>query len=115
MAGMWARVRADLNIELRRGAWYRITQLGPLQAVVDIRGKALQVPSAFLQVVDRPPRAWSIVARPNDAVRLPLDWGDRYAVCPSCRARQPIYGRPSRMVCQRCGGEFKVNWTGAEG
>lgn len=111
MAGMWARLRADLNVRLRRGAWYRITQLGPLQAVVEVRGKALQVPSAFLQVIDSPPRVWSIVPRPSDAVRLPRDWGDRYAVCPSCRARQALEGRPGRMVCQRCSGEFKVGWT----
>src|SRR5213082_1336475 len=49
MPGMWARLAADLNIRLRRGAWYRITQLGPLQAVVEVRGRSLEVPSAFLQ------------------------------------------------------------------
>src|SRR5437660_965718 len=89
MAGMWARLRADLNVRLRRGAWYRITQLGPLQAVLEVRGRSLEVPSAFLQVVDSPPRTWSVVARPSDAVRLPPDWGDRYAVCPSCRRAPP--------------------------
>jgi len=113
MAGMWARLRADLNVRLRRGAWYRITQLGPLQAVLEVRGRSLEVPSAFLQVVDSPPRTWSVVARPSDAVRLPQDWGDRYAVCPSCRGRQAIDGRPRAMACQRCGGDFKVTWPDA--
>ncbi len=113
MPGMWARLQADLNVQLRRGAWYRITQLGPLQAVVEVRGQRLEVPSAFLQVVDSPPRTWSVVARPSDAVHLPRDWGDRYAVCPSCRGRQAIDGRPRTMACQRCGGEFRVTWNDA--
>jgi len=114
MAGLWARLTADLNVRLRRGAWYRITQLGPLQAIVEVRGRSLEVPSAFLQVIDSPPRTWSVVARPSDAVRLPpRAWGDRYAVCPSCRGRQAIDGRPRTMACQRCGGEFKVAWAEA--
>lgn len=112
MAGKWARLRADLNLKLRRGAWYRITRLDPLQAVVEVRGgRSLEVPAAFLQVIDSPPRHWSIVPRPSDAVRVPLSWGDRYAVCPSCNARQPITGHPRRMACGRCRGEFDVAWA----
>ena len=113
MAGLWARLRADLNVKLRRGAWYRITQLGPLQSVIEVSGKALEVPSAFLQVVDSPPRRWSVVTRPKDAVRVPEAWGDRYAVCPACRSRQAISGRPQRMACKRCHGEFEVAWRDA--
>ena len=113
MSGMWARLQGDLNVRLRRGAWYRITQLGPLQAVVEVRGRSLAVPSAFLQVVDSPPRTWSVVTRPSDAVHLPRNFGDRYAVCPSCRARQAIGGRPRSMACQSCGGEFRVTWVDA--
>ena len=80
-------------------------------SVVEVRGQSLQVPSAFLQVRESPPRQWTIVPRPSDAVRLPASWGDRYAVCPSCRERQPIAGRPRRMACTRCRGEFDVAWT----
>jgi hypothetical protein len=113
MAGKWARLRADLNLRLRRGAWYRIARLDPLQAVVEVRGgRSLAVPAAFLQVIDGPPRQWSIVRRPSDAVRVPEHWGDRYAVCPSCNGRQPVSGRPRRMACERCRGEFDVAWTG---
>src|SRR5438094_8936629 len=78
MAGMqWARLQANLNIRLRRGAWYRIRQVGPLQAVLEVRGQPLQVPSAFLQIVETPPRRWTVVPRPDDAVRVPPSWGDR--------------------------------------
>src|SRR5437764_15116840 len=101
MPGMWARLQADLNVQLRRGAWYRITQLGPLQAAVEVRGRRLEVPSAFLQVVDSPPRTWSVVARPADGGHLPRDSGGRYAVCPSCRGRPPLVGRPRTIAVQR--------------
>jgi len=47
MAGMWARLRADLNLKLRRGAWYRITRLDPLQAVLEVGGRLLEIPSRF--------------------------------------------------------------------
>jgi hypothetical protein len=111
MAGKWARLRADLNLRLRRGAWYRITRLDNLRAIVEVRGRPFEIPSAFLQVIDTPPRQWSVVPRPRDAVRVPPQWGDRYAVCPSCNARQPLNGRPRRMACQRCCGEFNVAWS----
>ena len=111
MAGMWARLQADLNVKLRRGAWYRITQLDPLQAVLEVGGRLLEVPSAFLQVIERPPRKWTVVARPHDAVRLPPGCVDRYAVCPSCRERQSLAGRPRRMSCRRCDGDFEVAWS----
>src|SRR5437773_36194 len=103
MAGMWARLQADLNVKLRRGAWYRITRLDPLRAVLEVGGRLLEIPSAFLQVIERPPRRWSVVPRPNDAVRLPAGWGERYAVCPRCRGRPSLAGRPRRLPCRRCG------------
>ena len=106
----WARLQTDLNIELRRGAWYRIRQLGSLQAIIEVRGQQLEVPAPFIEVIEKPPRKWTVVPRPRDAVRLPAIWGDRYAVCPSCRERQPIVRRPRRMTCQRCRGDFQVGW-----
>ncbi len=111
MPGMqWARLQANLNIRLRRGAWYRIRQAGPLQVVLEVRGQTVQVPAAFLQIIETPPRRWTVVARPDDAVRLPSSWGDRYAVCPSCRERQPIDGRPGAMRCNRCRESFDIDW-----
>ncbi|HYT04923.1 MAG TPA: hypothetical protein VEM13_08610 [Gemmatimonadales bacterium] len=109
----WARLQTDLNIEIRRGAWYRILQIGPLQAVIEVRGQPVEVPLPFLEVVEQPPRTWTVIPRPRDAVRLPPSWGDYYAVCPSCRERQQIVGRPRRMVCVRCRGEFRVGWKEA--
>jgi len=88
---MWARLRADLNVKLRRGAWYRITRLDPLQAVLEVGGRLLEIPSAFLQVIERPPRRWSVVPRPGDAVRLP-----RVATIAMPSARAAVSGSRSR-------------------
>lgn len=106
----WARLQTDLNIAVRRGAWYRIRRLGPLQAVIEVRGQPVEVPSPFLLVSETPPRTWTVVPRPRDAVRVPPSWGDRYAVCPSCNERQGIPGRPRGMTCRRCHGDFTIAW-----
>jgi hypothetical protein len=110
---LWARLQANLNIRLRRGAWYRIREAGPLQTAleVEVMGQPVWVPSAFLQIVETPPRRWTIVPRPKNAVRLPPSWGDSYAVCPSCRGRQPLAGHGATMQCNRCKGTYEVGWN----
>src|SRR2546429_8665181 len=90
MTGMWARLQADLNLKLRRGAWYRIARLDPLRAVLEVGGRLLEIPSAFLQVIERPPRRWSVVPRPNDAVRLP-ERSEERRVGKECRSRWSPY------------------------
>ena len=109
----WARLQADVNVQLRRGAWYRVKELGPLETVLEVRGKPLLVPSAFIQVAEQPPHRWTVVPSPKDAVRFPEDWGAVYAVCPSCRERAQLHGRPSSMHCPRCKREFDVAWDEA--
>jgi hypothetical protein len=108
-AKRWARLRVDLSLPLRRGAWYRIQDLGPLETVVEVNNSPLRIPSPFLQIVETPPRQWSVVQRPAGAVRMPRDW-TRYAVCPSCRERVQLERRPSVIQCPRCNGTFAVAW-----
>ena len=100
----------DVNCALRRGAWYRVARLAPLVAVLDVNRKPLPVPHYLLQVVSRPPTRWSVVPRPERARQLPRDWGPQYAVCPSCRERAALRGRPRHLTCHRCRGEFEVAW-----
>ena len=110
MVGMrWARLRVDLNLQMRRGAWYRIKDVGPLEAVVEVNRAALPVPAAFLQIVNAPPRRWTVVPRPRNAVRMPENWV-RYAVCPSCRERAGLVRHPATMDCPRCKGSFEIGW-----
>ena len=111
MAGKWARLQADLNCNLRRGAWYRLLNVGAFEAVVDVNRKPVPVVRAFLQISESPPRRWTVVATPSHTGRpLPPDVGSHYAVCPACRDRVALHGRPRRMLCRRCGVEFAVAW-----
>lgn len=106
---VWARLQADLNCNLRRGAWYRLIKADDLAAVVDVRGRAVPVVRALLQVSSTPPRKWTVVPRPRNAPRAPGS-GAHYAVCPACRERVSLQGRPSRMLCVRCSVEYAVDW-----
>lgn len=100
----WARVTAQTNTPLRRGAWYRVVQLTPLDAVLKVGQQSLRVPRAFLQVMLVRPPLWSVV-RPRR--------GDSYAVCPRCCARAPWGGSLSRMRCPGCKDVYKVGWSEA--
>lgn len=106
---VWARLQADLNCKLRRGAWYRLIKVEGLAAVVDVNRQPVPVVRAFLQLSNSPPRRWTVVPRPRN-VPVAVQVGPQYAVCPSCRDRVPLRGRPSRMPCGRCGVDFAVAW-----
>lgn len=106
----WARVRGAENCQVRRGAWYRVLRLTPDEAILDVGKRSFRVPRSSLQVVPVRPQRWSVVPRPADAVNMPLSWGSTYAVCPSCRDRSPLKGRPTEIRCGRCGGVFAVAW-----
>lgn len=97
---VWARLQADLNCNLRRGAWYRLIKAEGLAALVDVRGTPVPVVRAFLQMSTKPPRKWTVVRRPRHV----------YAVCPSCRARVAIQGTPPRLMCEHCSVEYAVDW-----
>ena len=105
----WARLQADVNCNLRRGAWYRLIKADDLAAVVDVRGRPVPVVRAFLQVSSTPPRKWTVVPRSRKGPPA-LGMGTHYAVCPACRERVSLRGRPSRMLCVRCSVEYAVDW-----
>ena len=107
---VWARLQADVNCKLRRGAWYRLIKAQGLAAVVDVKGTPVPVVRAFLQMSNTPPRQWTIVPRPRNVPRS-VQLGEYYAVCPSCRDRVSLRGKPSRLPCGKCGVEFAVNWA----
>ena len=114
MAGMWARLRADLNVRLRRGAWYRIMRLTPQEAVLDVNSRPVGVSRSLLQMLPTHPGVWSVVPRPRNAIGVPVSWGPRYAVCPQCRNRANLGKSPVSMRCGKCGGEFEIGWGDGE-
>ena len=108
----WGRLHIDVKSPLRRGAWYRVAKVTSLAAVVEVNRLPVPVPQYLIEIVSYPPRRWTVVPRPRDA-RLPADWGPAYGVCPSCRGRSALRGRPHRLACRRCRGEFEVAWDEA--
>ncbi len=106
----WARLHADVNRGLRRGAWYRVIRLTEDDVVLDVNRAPLRVPRPLLELATSPPRRWSVVSRLRDAVRPPPEWGDQYAACPVCRNRARIKGLPLTMRCHRCDGVFRIAW-----
>jgi len=114
METQWARPRADANRGLRRGAWYRVIALTPRAVIIDVNHETRTVPREGVEIVDTPPQHWSVVPRPHDAVRVPEDWGDRYALCPACRNRTVIKSHPDTLCCPRCAGVFQIAWDEVE-
>ena len=106
----WARLQVDVNCRLRRGAWYRVAGLTPVDATLDVNREQVPVPRTSLKIVSTPPQHWTIVIRPRDAKSLPAQWGDKYAVCPGCRNRTQLKGAPQNMRCARCDCLFRVGW-----
>ncbi|HVH68122.1 MAG TPA: hypothetical protein VM716_09665 [Gemmatimonadales bacterium] len=104
----WARVVGDVNVRVRRGAWYRVSRLMQEWVLLDVNDRSVSVPRINVEIVTTRPEHWSVVERPYDAVDLPIKWGLRYAVCPRCSRRAQIDGHPMEMQCLGCKGLFQV-------
>jgi hypothetical protein len=110
-ANQWARLDADIESPLRRGAWYPVSRVSATEVVVDINRRPTAVPRQFLSLHPQPPTSWTVVRRPRGAFRMPASWGDTYAVCPNCRERSRLDNRPEHLRCHRCNGYFPVAWN----
>ena len=104
----WARLRADIDRPLRRGAWYHVKKLGPREALLDVLGEAVDVPRPLLDIISRPPERWSVVPRPKNPERFP--GVTEYGVCPNCRERVPLTERLASLRCRHCNEVFDVAW-----
>src|SRR2546426_12531531 len=78
-AFQWARLKANENHPLRRGAWYRILKLTASEAIVDVKGKPLPVPRGHLQLSPSPGLRWAVVAGAQNVLRVLSCWGREYA------------------------------------
>jgi Zn finger protein HypA/HybF involved in hydrogenase expression len=109
---LFARLQADVDeLKIRRGAWYRVLEVGTLQAVLEVNRKPVAVLKAMLEIKSRPPLRWTVVPRPASAKRAPPELaGPVYGVCPSCRTRAPLPKRARELRCPRCKQEFDVDW-----
>lgn len=110
---LFARLQADVPLNLRRGAWYRVVELTDLQAVIDVNRRKVSVLRAWLEIRERPPLWWTVVTKPPESRRVPPHLRGMYGVCPSCRARAPLPKRVPALTCTRCRQEFPVKWDEA--
>jgi hypothetical protein len=107
----WARVVGDINVRLRRGAWYEVIRLTPDAAILEVDQRSLSIPRTAVQIVTTRPRAWAVVPRPYDAVDIPISWGSYYGVCPRCRGRAQLQPRATEMRCPHCEDTFPLRLT----
>jgi hypothetical protein len=104
----WARVVGDVNVRLRRGAWYEVVRLTQDAAILDVDQRSISIPRTAVEIVTVRPDQWSVVPRPYDAVDIPVSWGSQYGVCPRCRGRAQLRARGSEMPCPHCGEVFPI-------
>jgi ribosomal protein S27AE len=111
---LYARLREDVNIRLRRGAWYRVLKVEGLKAILEVNGRHVLVASALLEIVKRPPPRWTVVTQDASGARkAPPALAERYGVCPSCTERAPLAKHVRRLRCPYCKYEFEVAWDEA--
>jgi hypothetical protein len=110
----WARLLTDYPCPLRRGAWYRVISAAALEVVVDVNQKQIRVPRQQLHLAEQPTTLWTIVERAKVSPRSPRALGTKYVVCPSCRERVPLEGKPLNMRCPKCNGLFEIDWPVSE-
>ena len=107
----WLRLKAAVNGPLRRGAWYPVDAVTPVEAVVTVDGKAVTLPLASVEIRSTPPRAGSIVRPADGAPRAPEALRSGYVVCPQCRARTVLpFARVLKVRCSGCKELFEVVW-----
>src|SRR5436309_14678201 len=98
----WARLQVDMNCRVRRGAWYRVADLTPAEARLDVNREQIPVPRAALKIASAPPQYWTIVGRPRDARSLPVQACDSCVVCSGVGNRMALKGARHTMRSARC-------------
>ena len=108
----WARLKAAVDVPLRRGAWYRIVApVTRLEVVVSVQGKRVPVPRPFVEIRATPPREWTVVRNPTVAARAPEIFRHGYLVCPGCRDRIVLPStQGAKQLCPRCSQTFPIAW-----
>jgi hypothetical protein len=107
---LFARLQTDVGLTIRRGAWYRVLELGDLEAVIEVNRRPVSVLRAVLEIQPRPPLRWTVVPRPEGSRKSPAGLGLQYGVCPSCRTRTALPKRARELLCPHCKQQFEVNW-----
>ena len=106
----WVRLSEDIDCGLRRGGWYEAISINKTEVVLKLDGRVKTFPRHHFEISTTGPTRWTIVTRAGNSASIPNRWTQGYAVCPSCRWRQLVLGRPRTMLCEGCYEEFEVDW-----
>ena len=104
----WARVVGDVNVRLRRGAWYEVVRLTQDAVVLEVDNRSLSIPRTAVEILTVRPDQWSVVPRPYDAVDIPVSWGSQYGVCP--RLISACHDVVTETDYPLCGGAGSPSW-----
>ena len=111
MEKLYARLTENVNLRMRRGAWYKVLKTDDIHSILEVNGRPIEVATALIQIVKRPPPKWTVV-EPRDSMvkKTPARLGTAYGVCPSCQERAPLPKKAKRLRCPSCKWEFEVAW-----
>jgi len=107
----WARVKTDLHLGLRRGAWYRVIRETGSQVILDVDHQPATILREYLEFASVRPDRWTIVERPSDVAGAAAGWGQSYGVCPHCTHRASLVHPVVEARCSKCGGTFLIDWS----
>lgn len=111
---IWTTARPEGDHRIRQGAWYPVLTRGSSRIVLDVGGRAVDVPDRLVETRRNQPDRFTVVYRPdespNPARGTRGDLGRVYAVCPRDATRVRLYGQPEEASCPMCGHSGIVAW-----
>jgi len=107
---LWGRLRTDLDVKLRRGAWYKVLKVEGMEATIEVNLRPYTILKGLLEISAKPPVRWTVVLVPQHVKHAPAKPGESYGVCPSCTQRAALPRRAERYTCPRCRRDYAVAW-----
>jgi hypothetical protein len=112
-ARVWPATKREHSKQLRHGAWYPVIDDDrPDRVTLEIAGRRVVVPRRILEITPERPTRFAVIHRLDHVPgkRDSFGLGRHYGVCPTCRWRFGIIGRPERETCPKCGLTAEVAW-----
>jgi len=111
--GQWARLRPSEAGHLRRGAWYRVIRLTPVEAVLDVNGTLTAFPRPTLEILPTPPTAGRS-CRDRHAPRGCRSPGARGTASVPIAANGPPRRQGDQHAVPKCNGFFDIGWDNSD-
>lgn len=111
-ARAWATARFYARPQPRRGAWYAVVaETSSDRLVLQVGPRRVAVPKHLLEFRPSRPERFTVVYLARHEVNPEREsFGTRYALCPVCAGRIPLFGDPVHLHCDRCGHKGEIAW-----